>query len=133
METRVFLRCCKKIIYIITLVTTNYSFLSAIKVRVILYIVCPVAAKIPNLPKDEGKTKQQTYMQYDFIPLKPICLIRFMITEIESNDILLRIKFTTVVKGFPLKVFDVGSVFNLCLCARFARGLDFQLTRVWSL
>ena len=72
-------------------------------------------------------------MQYDFIPLKPICLIRFMITEIESNDILLRIKFTTVVKGFPLKVFDVGSGFNLCLCARFARGLDFQLTRVWSL
>ena len=115
------------------MLTTNYSFLSAIKLRVILYIVCPVAAKIPNLPKDEGKTKQQTYMQYDFIPLKPICLIRFMITEIESNDILLRIKFTTVVKGFPLKVFDVGSVFNLCLCARFARGLDFRLTSVWSL
>ena len=77
-------------------------------------------------------------MQYDFIPFKPICLIRFMITEIESNDILLRINFTTVVKGFPLKVFDVGSVFNLCLCARFASGLDFRfkgsvrLTRVWS-
>ena len=115
----------KKFIYIIILLTINYSFPSAIKLRVILYIVCPVAAKIPNLPKDEGKTKQQTYMQYDFIPLKPICLIRFMITEIESNDILLRIKFTTVVKGFPLKVFDVGSVFNLCLCARFARGLVF--------
>ena len=53
---------------------TNYSFPSAIKLKVILYIVCPVAAKIPNLPKDEGKTKQQTYMQYDSIPPKPICM-----------------------------------------------------------
>ena len=63
-------------------------------------------------------------MQYDFIPLKPICLIRFMITEIESNDTLRRIKFTTVVKGLTLKVFDVGSVYNLCLCARVSQGVS---------
>ena len=62
-------------------------------------------------------------MQYDSIPLKPICLIRFMITEIEINDILLRIKFTTVVKGFPLKVFDVGSAFN-CVFVYVSQGFS---------